>query len=195
VTPICGSRQKPSRAAAPTPQWVFRNFGSCWGTSNRVSPSGRRNPISTVVAKNLAKVYPKDYPKNFSVHIENADRSGRWSVSRTTLYIVLAAVGLLLLIGCGNVANLLLARAYYGAKRSSPFRAPRLGAGRWRIIRQLLVEKLPARRQRRRFSALLWLGVGSKVSWHSYPRESFPRKAVIRLNLPVLAFYSGPSLC
>src|SRR6266568_376833 len=59
----------------------------------------------TVVAQRLATVYPKDYPKHFSVQVESLTNLvvGRF---RTTLFIVLAAVGLLLLIGCGNVANL-----------------------------------------------------------------------------------------
>src|SRR5207245_2648289 len=63
----------------------------------------------TVIAKRLAAVYPTEYPKHFTVQMDSLTNMvvGRF---RTTLYIVLAAVGLLLLIGCGNVANLLLVR-------------------------------------------------------------------------------------
>src|SRR5258708_20164743 len=64
----------------------------------------------SVVAKGLSAVYPKDYPKKFSVEIETLTNLvvARF---RTTLYIVLPAVGLLLLIPCVNLANLLLPRA------------------------------------------------------------------------------------
>src|SRR5216684_3162740 len=178
--------QKPSHSAASAAQGRA-GFPIFWFLLGHLKPGvsiRQAEADLTVVAKNLATVYPKDYPKNFSVHIETLTDLvvGRF---RTTLYIVLAAVGLLLLIGCGNVANLLLARATTREKEFA-IRAA-LGAGRWRIIRQLLVESFLLAASGAVLGAVMaWGGLKGLVAL--IPPRIIPAEAVIRLNLPVLAF-------
>ncbi len=141
----------------------------------------------TVIAHRLAAVYPKDYPKHFRIQLESlADQVvGQF---RATLFIVLAAVGLLLLIACGNVASLLLARATAREKEFA-IRAA-LGAGRWRIVRQLLVESLLLAIGGAALGALFaWAGLRSLVA--AVPPDIVPAEAVISLNAAVLLFTLG----
>src|SRR5258708_4688354 len=137
-----------------------------------------------VIARRMAQVYPKNYPQNFTVRAES------WLDSlvgqfRKTLYTLTAAVGLLLLIACGNVANMLLARATAREKEMA-IRAS-MGASRWRLIRQMLVESLLLAIGGAAVGCLVAYG-GIKVLVDFIPQNSIPQEAEIRLNVPVLLF-------
>jgi len=140
----------------------------------------------TVIAKRLATTYPGYYPKHFSMEIPSFTDTvvGQF---RTTLYIVFAAVALLLLIGCGNVANLLLARATT-REREFAIRSA-LGASRLRLILQLLVESLILAVGGAVFGTLLaWGGLKFLVA---LTPQDVPAETVIRLNSAVLLFTLG----
>jgi len=179
---------KPTRAAGG--KVVAGAFQQRWFLLGHLKPGitvKEAEADFTVIAKRLATVYPTEYPKNFTVQMDSLTNLvvGRF---KTTLFIVLAAVGLLLLIGCGNVANLLLARATTREKEFAIRSA--LGANRWRLVRQLLVESLLLATGGAAVGTLLAWG-GLKFLVTLMPQEIIPAEAVIRLNTPVLAFTLG----
>jgi putative ABC transport system permease protein len=101
------------------------------------------------------------------------------------LYLLLGAVTSLLLVGCANVSILLLVR---GAHRQQELAVrAALGAGRTRIVRQLLTEAtVIAIAGAALGMAIAWKGLALMVAW--IPTNSFAAESVIEMNLPVLLF-------
>lgn len=140
-----------------------------------------------VVAHQLAKVYPKAYPKRFTV---TATRLTDRVVGpfKSMIYPLMGAVLLLLLIACANVANLLLARATVREKEIA-VRAS-VGASRARLVRQFLIESFVLAASGCVAGCLLaYLGIKAIVPL--VPYNVFPQEAVIELNAKVLLFSLG----
>jgi putative ABC transport system permease protein len=166
--------------------------------SHFLNAFGRLKPGVTVeqadqdirtIAVNLAKEYPNTNTRHDSARVL-PEISALLGDTREVLLVVFGAVALVLLIACGNIANLLLARMRE-RQREIALRSA-LGAGRRRIVRQLLAESV----------CLSVFGglAGSGLAFLSTPAllsligNSVPRAADAGVDLRVLTFAFGLSL-
>ncbi len=171
-------------------------------TANRGEHSmavmGRLKPGVTVaaadaemkeIAARLAKQYPDTNTKHDSAQVES-ELTAMLGDARAGLFVILCAVGLVLLIACGNVGNLLLARARE-REREMAMRSA-VGASRVRLVRQLLVESMVL--------GVLGGATGCALAFVATPAvlgligTSVPRATDAGVNLPVLGFVLAVSL-
>jgi len=137
------------------------------------------------IAKRLEQDHPA-FSKGWGVNLVPLEEQIAGELQRP-LWVLLGAVGLALLIACANVANLLLARAASRQKELA-VRAS-LGAGRWRVVRQLLTESLMLAAAGGAAGLLVarW-GLDALIALA--PADT-PRLHEISLDLRVLAFAAG----
>jgi len=138
----------------------------------------------------FAKDMPKHFPEHFRVRVEGLNEWVVRSISGT-LYLLFGGVTLLLVIGCGNVSILLLARGT--ARQHELAVRAAVGAGRGRLTRQLLTESL--------LLAAIGAGLGALASYGILasiravlPPFAFAPEVVIGINIPVLIFSIGVGL-
>jgi predicted permease len=155
-----------------------------------LSVQAAQSRLDALVAS-LEKQYPADYPiaTKWTIHLTPLSESVVGNI-RPALVLLLCAVASVLLIGCTNVANLLLARASTRSREIAIRQA--LGAARSRLTRQLLTESL--------LLSVLGGAVGlailacTRSLLLGFIPESFPRLNEIAIDWSVLLFSLGISV-
>jgi putative ABC transport system permease protein len=136
------------------------------------------------IIEDLVRREPAQFPRTWRVGLLSFKETFPSSI-RQNLWVLFGAVGLLLLISCANVSNLLLSKAA-GRQREMAVRAA-LGGSPSRLLRQLLTESLILAVAGGIAGTALAYGALS-VILTLVPPNTIPDEAEIALNLPVLIF-------
>ncbi len=141
------------------------------------------------IAGNLAHEFSNDYPPSFSTLVTPLLESQVKSV-RSVMLMVLGATGFVLLIACANIANLLLSLASR-RRRELALRAA-LGAGRIRLLRQVLMESLLLTLIGGSVGVLFAMaGIRALIAWGP---TDIPRLNLVSLDGALLAFTLSVSI-
>ncbi len=176
----------------PTVVNVMRGtFPQPWGVVAHLKPGVSLQEAEAdmnLIGARIAPTYREDYPAHFRVSVESFVHAVVGNGFRRTLFVLFAAVGLLLLIGCANVASLLLARATTRGREFAVRAA--LGASRARLVRQLLLESLLLA-VGGAFVGVLFAWAGIRELGSHMPPFTVPSETVIEMNVWVLLFGIG----
>ena len=143
----------------------------------------------TTIESSLEQEYPRSN-RNATAYLVRAHEQIVGREVRRALWLLLGAVGFILLIACTNMANLLLVRA--SARHKEIAIRAALGAGRWRIVRQLLSESILLSLLSGGVAVLLAvLGLGAI---RYFGRDQLPRLDEVRINTRVLLFTFAVSI-
>ncbi|HEY9127280.1 MAG TPA: ABC transporter permease, partial [Acidobacteriaceae bacterium] len=178
-------------ALTPTADLQKRNnrWVQAFGMLRAGASMDEANAELKAVSQRLAMQYP-DTNKKLTASAQTFNERYNGGNIRIVFLLMMAAVGFVLLIACANVANMMLSRAL-GRQREMSIRTA-LGASRWRVVRQLLLESVMLST----FGGLLGLALAAAgVYWFDLQTQNVGKPYWIEFTMNYTVFGYFAALC